>query len=878
VKVTNVVLARTGVSGDTTLNNVYLFNGAVRLTDSATVSNTKITFNDASGIVTIPAKSSVVVAVKSDILTGTSGQTVGVMVDSVSTDASSVSGLPVSGNHHTIATASLAGVNFNASTLPSTAGIDPQDDYVMWQNTVSVTTRDVKLHSLRFRQLGSVENADLGNFRLLIDGVQVGDAVASIDSNRYVTFDLSASPATLKTGNRVIKLMGDVVGGSSQTFQFQVRQAADVEAVDTQYGAAVLAQANSTTFSARTTGTITVNSGTLTVTKTTDSPAGNVTLDGSGVTLAKFELKAAGEDVKVESLGVSFNSNDGTFGQLRNGALFADGVQVGSTADITNSGTTTFNLGSSLTVMPGTPVMLEVRADINDNDGTNNATANDTITIVIDAGSSNAELRTSLSYINAPGSDVSGNSVTVASGSMTLAKYSAYANQTVVVPATAKKIGEFRLTTGTTEAVNLNTITVAISGSSTVATDLNDLYVVYGANTTNTKSTVAATQAWSVNQQVAKNTTVNVEVYANMNSSTSNGDTVITTVTFAGTAADSGQAVTSAAVVGQTMTAGTGSISSALDASTPGSALVVADSMPKVASFKFTATNNSYTIKTLAAKVPGGANAAAAIENVVWKVGGNTVATQPLNGTYATSSGLSIAVPANESVVVDAYVDLAAVGTGYASTTQNVGLTLDAFKHANSNGVEATDQTDRAGNATYVTKTVPTISNVALPSTVLANGTQTVGKFKVDADSAGAVAWKKVTFNVTINDADAGGEIATSSWAIYEDGNGTAIASTVTQTANTVSFVLTNEKQVSGSKTYVVKTTVSGSETDDSIGLSIASPSSAAAANTYAVVAATSASFVWSDMSLVGHDATTADWLNDYKVKNLPTDTQTVSR
>ncbi|PIZ88651.1 MAG: hypothetical protein COX90_03420, partial [Candidatus Nealsonbacteria bacterium CG_4_10_14_0_2_um_filter_38_17] len=452
VKVTQVKLKRLGVSADTTLSNVYLFEGASRLTDSASVSSGVITFSDSTGLLTVSAGGSKTVTVYSDIALVT-GETVGVGITAstdVTSTASAVNGtFPLNGNLMSIASATLAGVCFANSTTPSATDVSPQNDYTVWQNIVVVTTRAVNFTRLSLREIGTIASTDLQNFRLYVDGVQVGSTVQNLDSNGYITFDLSAAPKKLEAGSRTIKVLGDIIGGSNRTFSFHVRVAADGNFVDTQYGVNVLPTANNGVtcagFTSRYTGDQEVSSGTLTIEKTTDSPSGNIVNGATNATLAKYTLTAAGEKVKIETLYVSVavadtnGTNKGgitaaTVEYLRNGMLLANGVQIGSTSNLYEDNYsptyTTFNLGSSLIVEPGSPVTLEVRADIYDADADNNLVAGDTITATLRdignaTGNNNATGLTSLTTIDVPSDDYAGNQLTIAAGSLVLSKYTA---------------------------------------------------------------------------------------------------------------------------------------------------------------------------------------------------------------------------------------------------------------------------------------------------------------------------------------------------------------------------------------------------------------------------------------------------------------------
>ena len=900
-KVTMLKFKRTGLSSDSTVNNVYLYDSmGNRLTDAASVSTGVISFSDAAaGLITIPAGGSVVVLVRADFATGQNGQSIGIMLTEATADAGTVGGLPISAAEHNLV-ASPTGMttfSFSNATTPTGGTVDPQNDYVLWQNTASVGSRDALLSAIRFQQIGSVYAADIKNFRLMIDGVQVGTAVEMADANRFVSFNF-ATPITVKAGGHVVKLVGDIVGGSNRNFQFSVRRVVDAEVWDSQLNVSVAPLVNSGAFVAVDGGgTVAITVGSLTISKDTTSASGNVVKNGSSVSLAKFKFRAQGESMKVENLRVNFTDSLGgvtaatDVGLLRNAGLFLDGVQVGSTASLCEDSVTTgctaasytqFNLGSSMVLLPGKDYIVEVRADVFDADGTDNTAAGETITVNIIAGSSNVYRTSSLSYTT--NGLVSGNQVTVASGSLVVAKYSAYADQTVTVPQGAQKIGEYRVTTGNTEGVNVDTFTLDFTGSGSDAnvSKLQNVYIVYGTQTSATKSSVSTTSnTFSVNTPLVANGSMAVSVYATLPTTMVNLSTIQAKMTVSGTSQSSGLAVTSSPtlVVAQIVTVGTGTLTAALDtANTPVSANVVGNSMPKLASFKFTAQNDSFTITSLTATT----TAPEAFIELVFKDGATEIGRQPFNGSVATKTGISVPVGSNLSKTIDVYGNLGSIGTGFASTSATATISLVAYEKQDSNGVKTPiylNTTALTGNAAYVFKTKPTITNVALPTTVLAAGTPTISKFMITADAGGTISWKKILMNFSTSTS----AVSLASFNIYDASNestaltGASIA--VDYNLGTLTITSTIDQEVSGSKTYVIKATAGGTiSTGATVSTNIPTGAVAHTDNQFNGVVVAGSSFTWSDESALGHTVTTNDWFDDFLVKNIPTDSQTLTK
>ena len=908
--VTNVVLRKIGVSSDTTPIRVYLFDGARRLTDAASVtSDGLVAFNSASGLFDV--NGAMTLAVKSDINTSTSGQTVGFELVSYTTLGGSSMAANIAGNVSSIASASLAGVSAGTIT-PSGAILNPGPDVTVWQSTLNISERKVNMRRIAFRNIGSAPAASFGVFKLYVNGVQVGTA-DMIDSNGYVTFDFMADPVALDSGSRVLRLDADILSGASRTVQFSLRNAADVDFVDSSFGVNVTP--TSTPWEATASSISGATGGSMTVERDTTSPSQNLVDAASDAVFGVFKVTAYGEPIKVETLSAGYTSSDGAIGSLRNGRLLfsTDGTnwtQYGSTSTVAAAGT---SFTTNYTVNPGTPVWVQFRADVYDNDGTNDVSASDTFTAMLVAGSSNAQKLDSLGSIAVPSVAVSANTLTVGTTSISLVEDTTYADQTVVVPQTTFKIGDWNLTGSSIEDILLTTLSFDVdetSGTTLNEDDITNMYAVVKDSNGNIITTTtplaqvgAADNNFSLNYTLPKNGSVMIELFGNLASGATATDAFKTDLTVSGTSITSGSSVSASDVDGQTMTAGTGSLTVTTDASTPTSTKFADNQTVRSASFKFEAVNSGFKVTDLVLTL--GADAATVVQTVKISSSTDSFSAERPGATTVNFNGLDWDIPANQNAVLD--VDLVLGTIGYSAGNSGAALltTLtDATAVSSATGVSAAaTESDPAGEAHYAYAAVPSITMQTLPSTVLTNGTKTLAKFTVNTNGTGTVAWKEVMFDIA-KTGGAAGDPELSSFAFYDADTSEQITAVITvqndddggdadcDNLDTTCEVLVTigtkaddnvEKQISGAKSYELRATVGGTlETGDNISVDI-SENSTYAANAVFTSAdndgtANNVSFTWSDVSAQSHDTGTTDWTNDALMVGLPTNTWTMTK
>ena len=777
--VNSVTLQRSGVSDQNTLSNVYLYDGVTRVTDGYSFNTTGMIMMNNLNIVVNGSKT---IAVKADVssstnsydikaalvgfTSGTTANTVSIMgndmyiaaggsLATIAKDSTGVATGATGGN--TVANASV-----NAGTT----------SYTVWRQVMQVNTRNVQLKAANFRITGSAPSDALANVNLFVDGVKVGSnaTMTMANGSNYLTFDMTVAPVTLTTGSHTFEVRGDIVKGSSFSFTVSLQQASDLMVTDPQIGvnlAVCGTLACTGSFSASTAGTISIGAGSATVViDPTFNTMTNVTGGSSNIAIGKFKIHGYGEDVKVTSLPVSVALSAGTTpAGIQNVTLYFNGSQVGSQISLTSgsvfgasncttggSGFTcysnTFSLGSQMIIPAATDSILEVRADLRNSSGTNYTTG----TISANLGTGTAEGFNSKAAITT--NSQTGNTLTIQTGLLAVAKNTGYSNQTVSPNTSGVKLGSYVVQNqSSSESVRVTSLVVNLYDSTattpldntTTTPKLNNFSGLRTSETSGSGSTPVQPQAsntFSVDFTLAPGATKIIDVFADT-SSTTGGAQVITKLAVNALGSSSNTSISIAAQQGQTVTLNSGTLGAPvlLSASSTAAQFVPAGDPTNTGTGAADATRADYTFVST--------NGAATISELKFTVGGNATnpimsvkvgsATAPVVSGVAWLQGLNLAVPNGGSgLTVTAYATYAPVGTNAVVPNTTASISLSYVKYQSGTSV-STVSFLTAGGKTY--------NDVDGSGTVTAGDIRTVAQDKVVA-TAGAVTGT-ITANAT---------------------------------------------------------------------------------------------------------------------------------
>ncbi len=825
--VTNLEFQRTGVSADTALNNVYLYEGNIRISDAASVvTGGYIRFNSSTGLFMV--NGSRTITVRADIAAGTSGQSVGVKLNSVTANGAMSTFTNVMGNMLQISSATPATVNFSTITISSgsclggsaTICVDAgTQGYKLWEGTASVGSRDVILKSATFKFVGSAPVDAAANISLYVDGSKVaGPVMVNAANNNKLSFDLGTG-FILKTGSRTIEVRGDIVKGSNRTMSFSVENVADLMLEDSNLAGVNIAATVVTAAMTQTNSTyrtIGVNKGSVTVNVDPAFSSNKATGGATNVPVAQFTMKAYGEDVKVTSLVVtpSLSGASPYAGGLPNVGLYVNGGQI-STSQNWTSGALTFNLGSSLVIPANTTVTVAVKADITNATSSTAYTAG-TISVQVGGASNNAQGQSSNELISVAGTAVTGNTLTVSSGAGSFARTSGFTAVTTAPNTSNVKIGSFTLQADSSEDIRVTSIGVdpVVSGSPFLITNLSNLTVKSNGVTVGTPigNPASGTSTFSFSDIVIPaNSTRTFEVYADIGGAASGSVTATMAVTYRGSVSNTtttsiagGVAISSAA---STLAAAT------LVSSSPVAQYVVGGTTFGIASFslKTAVSGTVATVRELRFQTTG----TDAIESIT--VGGVTAPV--IGGGTTTVSGLSIAISSTGTTVPVTVkfsgFQNSTTGGSLQASIASVYVTLGHIEATSGSGSVITETTPQNSNAMKLVASKPTVTG---PSTAngptLTSGTVKIGEFTIAADANGKIS--VATTSIVISTSTAG-TLSVANVKLSDDNGATAmtysntVATINSGTAFDIGFTTPYEIAAGQPKTFSIYGTVSGS-------------------------------------------------------------------
>lgn len=599
VKISGLKVTRGGLSTDSAISGVGVYDGAgKRHGNIITFANNvaQLTFAPGDEIVVSGSQS---LWIKYNITAAAAGRTGTVSTSiaaatDITSNATSVSGsFPAAGGTFTLTdgTNSVGTVTLDTVQLYNNAATDATVNNINIGDVnkdltkfrfVAGANEDIQISKMTLRNSGNALDADWGNAKLIAPDGTVLSTVANT-MNQYLTFDLSASPYTILKGQtRDLTVRIDVPTGSrgsSRTVRLVSQNDYDTVVKGTATNSFLLPTANGagndTAFpigdlmagTAVFVNKLTIAAGTLTLSRSSSTPSGNISAGGSGVVLAQYDLTPNGEDMEIRQLTYTIASATNLTGTFR--------VDVNGTTIYSVAGATAIYNAATI-VTPNTFYKLtsNVKASMKVyGDISSTAAAGTTYVVTIDVPSVR---RVQTDDILDPQVNPSaGNSLTVQNASLAVAKSTSYNDTATVAGAQGVKMGSFTLSSGTTESVIVSSVTLGLNS----VVGLSNLVLKSGTTQIGTavaNPTVANSMSFTL--EVPGGNTVTLDAYADLQSTaTGNYTSTLTVVTATGKL--SSVAVTanpSTAVNGQTIAvSASGTMSLTLDTTTTPSGHVV---------------------------------------------------------------------------------------------------------------------------------------------------------------------------------------------------------------------------------------------------------------------------------------------------------------
>ena len=919
-----IVITRVGAGNTSDFNYIYLYEGDTKLTTGRSLNSS--THQARFTNLNLEIDGERVITVVADLSGSGAGNVDALELTSVSADVE-VSGLPIRGNDM-----ALTNVTAGTVTIDKTGSVDhpkvgEQNAKLSEFKLEAGSTEDILIERIALYQGGSVSRSEITNLELKVGGEVVATAEGINDQDQVVfVFD---TPYEIEKGNsRIFEVYGDIGAGvkPGESIKFYLDEATDLKAVGERYGYGV---AVTNSFDSTDCHELTVQGGQVTI--SFNGPASTeIAAGGKDVTLMEITISSQNDiEIRKVSTTVIFttgNASDNEYTDCK--WVDADtGEVLTSSWDLSAGGAQSNTYTDIWTVDGGSSRNLKFTCDI-----ASTADDGDQLKVSVNfAGSNYIKNLENNQWVSTsdivPSSAITGNVMTVAKASLTLSTAGTPAAQTYVVGTTGAELVGISLRAGNASDIKVTSIkaTFSVSGSFDASQDIlrialfdGDEQVSDWESVTNDSPDYVTFDNLSLT--IPAGQTKVLVAKADIQASASAGTVSINVASSSVSAQDEeGNSITpSGSVSGPTMTITSGgqvTVERAPDDTETRAGLVVAGNEVTLAKFRFTAQYEDLELKKIKIGVVSSTSAvsdsstADEVEVIRLYDGTTLLAEQPLDSAtgLATFTGLSgFVVPKDSSKILTVKAQLNTISEGADSGTSLYAfLSTSGFEMLGQNTITSFSTSTGCvgnkgcyGNRKVVYKTVPTIEVADAEETLLSTGEEPLMKFTVTADEAEQVSIKRITLQISANNAtvslDTLGDIAikdltNGTWYRYSDGtlthtttsdigNGESATTTITFTdagginiaaGSSVTFqVYINVAAIgSGSASVQGKLVLHSSEEN-----------APATPDTYANLASENNYFIWSDNSAVPHSESSSDWLNGYKVEGLPSSAKTISK
>lgn len=382
VKITGITVSKSGFLANTNLNGVDIIDSKGmrhgNVVTGVNADNTVLITMSSDPIV-VPAGSTEYITVRFNLLSGNYTGTVSFGINSVSAitaDTSAISGaFPLMGAVMNIVNggSSLASTTIDVltSTGSSSLNVDPNSlqEITRFRIQENSSNEGVYLHKLTLYNYG---NAGASDYKDVTLEAQDGTVLATAQpSGQYVTFNL-ASPYFIDKGlTRDFTVKAKLVDGTTKTINLVVYNNYDIDLRGSATGVSVIpgAGTNDSSFPIGNGFNVqTIGSGSITLTRASDSPSSAVVPGATNVVLAKFIAKPTGEDYELRQISF-YVATSTTAGALDlTGTIFVkvNGATVYSVAasDSSNTAASTVTLTSYPILARGQNNVITVEGSI----------------------------------------------------------------------------------------------------------------------------------------------------------------------------------------------------------------------------------------------------------------------------------------------------------------------------------------------------------------------------------------------------------------------------------------------------------------------------------------------------------------------------------